>query len=138
MKRVALVGIATVALGCSLGGDPLEPVADLRGGWDYAGTQAVPALTLEGTLTVAVQDGAQVEGSVSWVEQDGLGGTALRAGSLAGTVIGETDVDMEVALADAVRRHVARISANGDTLVGVWAEVGGGLTGTFTAVRQGM
>lgn len=137
MKRFALLGVAAASFGCSLGGDPLGPVADLRGVWIYSGTQAVPALGLEGTLTLAEQSGSQVEGSASWVEEDGLGGTSLRAGSLAGTVIGETDVDMEVALAGAVRRHVARISANGDTLEGVWSDVAGGLSGTFTAVRQG-
>lgn len=129
---------AVMLAGCALSTEPAGPVADLRGMWTYAGTQAVPALDLEGTLNLAEQAGAQVEGTASWVEQDGLGNTALRGGSLAGTVIGVTDIDLEIALADAVRRHVGRISANGDTLQGVWAEVGGGLSGTFTAVRQGL
>lgn len=135
MKREILLAVLTLA-GCDLSTEPAGPVADLRGVWTYAGTQAVPALDLAGTLTLAEQSGAQVEGTASWVEQDGLGNTALRGGSLAGTVIGVTDIDFEVALSAAVRRHVGRIAANGDTLQGVWAEVGGALSGTFTAVRQ--
>ncbi len=138
MRWAALTVAGLIAAGCSLGDGPLGPTADLRGAWSYAGTQAVPALDLSGTLTVVNQSGAQVEGSASWIEQDGLGNTTLRGGSLAGTVIGETDVDLEVAVTGTVRRHVARISANGDTLEGVWAEVGGSLSGTFVAVRQEM
>jgi hypothetical protein len=130
--------VAMLVAGCELSTEPAGPVADLRGVWTYSGTQAVPALDLDGTLTMAEQAGAQVEGTASWVEQDGLGNTALRGGSLAGTVIGVTDIDLEVALSETVRRHVGRISTNGDTLQGVWAEVGGGLSGTFIAVRQEM
>lgn len=135
MTRWAVLGLVSL-VGCSLSTEPLGEVADLRGIWTYTGTQAVPALDFAGTLTLAEQRSAQVEGTASWVEQDGLGNTTLRGGSLAGTVIGITDVDLEVALTDAVRRHVGRISVNGDTLQGVWA--GAGLSGTFTAVRQGM
>lgn len=127
---------AVALIGCSLSTEPLGPVADLRGIWTYAGTQAVPALELSGTFTLEEQAGTQVEGSASWLEQDGLGNTTLRGGALAGAVIGVTDVDLEVSVGDALRRHVGRISENGDTLQGVWAEVGAGLSGTFTAVRQ--
>ena len=72
---------------------------------------------------------------VSLEQSDGLGGITTLAGPLSGRVIELTDADFDVAVAGTDRRHVARISANHDTLVGVWAQVGGGVSGTFRATR---
>lgn len=121
--------------GCSVTTAPEGPVAQLRGVWNYAGNQANPPATLSGTLNVAQQSRDAIEGSLSWTESDGVNAPLLRSGPIAGLVIGMSDVDFEVGLDGTSRRHLARISANGDTLVGVWTTLGGG-SGNFTAIRS--
>lgn len=131
------VMVASFALaGCSVATDPTRVVAEVRGIWTYSGTQASPPATLTGTLNIAQQAGEVIEGSLSWTEADGVNMPVLRSGAMAGIVVASTDVDFEVGLDGASRRHLARISANGDTLVGVWTTVGGGASGNFTAIRS--
>lgn len=110
-------------------------MANVRGVWSYAATQVSPALTLSGTLNVSQQSLDVIEGGLSWSEADGVNAPVFRSGSMAGLVIGETDVDFEVAVDAGSRRHLARISANGDTLVGVWVGTTGSGGGPFTAIR---
>jgi hypothetical protein len=136
-RRVASVlasGLIAVATGCALTTEPSGPVADVRGSWRYVGTQFAPARDLEGILVVTQQRGDIVSGSLSWEERDGLGDIQLKGGAVTGRVIGVEDIDFDVQLAEGVRRHVARIT--GDSLVGVWAAVAGGLSGEFRAERQ--
>lgn len=130
--RPILLGLALVS--CSLGTEPTGPVADVRGTWNFVGTQAAPALDLVGTIEVTQQSNDLISGTVSWEETNGVGGVELKGGALTGRVIGLTDIDFDVILDEGDRRHVGRVTA--DSLVGVWASTGSGLTGEFRAARQ--
>lgn len=137
MPALAFAAMAALAsVGCSLSTEASGPVADVEGAWAYEGTMTPTARDLQGTLLIDRQVEDVIEGTLSWTENDGLGGIVARGGAVAGAVIGFTDIDFDVSIGDEARRHVARISANRDTLVGVWTEVGGGESGTFRAVRQ--
>ncbi len=108
-------------------------VADVRGTWEYTGTQAAPALTLEGAFVVASQSGDVVQGQLSWEERDPVGGSRLEGGPVSGRVIGTADVDFDVLLPSGGRRHVARLVA--DTMRGNWIQLSNGTSGAFTAIR---
>lgn len=131
----ALLSAALLA-GCDTGTEPTGPTADVRGTWAYQGTQATPNLVLVGTLVIAAQTGANVSGSLTWDEQDGFGGSVLKSAPISGRVIGLFDADVDVLASDATRRHVGRISANADTIVGVWIAASNSRNGSFTAVRS--
>ncbi len=135
---VALLALLVVwaALGCAESTAPTGPTADLRGTWVYSGTQASPARELVGTLVVTAQSGAEITGSLTWEERDGLGGVVNRAAALGGRAIGLADTDFDVFDAEATRRHVARVSANADTVDGVWVASSVGRSGSFRAVRS--
>ena len=133
-RRTFLVGAVALG-GCFAATEPDGPVANVRGVWSYTGSQTTPALTLSGTLSVSQQAQDVIEGSLTWSEADGVTAPVFRSGSMAGLVIGETDVDFEVVVDAGSRRHLARISANGDTLVGVWVGSSGSGGGPFVAIR---
>lgn len=136
MRTLALTALSLACIGCSLSTEASGPVADVEGSWAYSGTMTIAARDLQGTLLIDRQVDDVIDGTLSWTENDGLGGIIARGGPVAGAVIGFTDIDFDVSADGEARRHVARISANGDTLVGVWTEVGGAESGTFRAVRQ--
>lgn len=121
------------AVACAFSTEPAGEVADVVGSWQYSGDQTAPALTLEGTLSIAAQSGEMVSGQLSWEEQAPGGGVVLRGGPVSGRVIGTSDIDFDVLLAGTERRHVGRIS--GDTIRGAWVEVASGRNGEFLAVR---
>jgi hypothetical protein len=129
-----IVGVALLS-GCELAGGPSGPFAFLVGTWTYTGTQATPAMTLTGTLTVSDQSDDLILGSLSYEEDDGVGGPVVDGGAVQGRVIGLLDADFDVLLPSGDRRHLARISANGDTLVGEWQQISTGEEGTFRATR---
>lgn len=108
----------------------------MRGSWAYSGTQATPTLELVGTLVVSTQSGREITGSLTWEERDGLGGVQLRSAPISGRVIGMEDTDFDALALDATRRHVARISANGDTIEGIWIATAISRNGGFKAVRS--
>jgi len=114
---------------------PEGPFADLRGTWDFTGQQVAPARELVGTLTISNQTEHEITGSLAFEERDGLGGVVAMAGPVAGVVIKTTDADFDATLAAGARRHLAQLSANGDTLKGAWAQLANGRSGEFTAVR---
>jgi hypothetical protein len=140
VPRPATVAAALAAAGllaaCEGGTGPNGPSADLRGTWAYTGTQTTPPRELVGTFVVLSQSGAEIAGSLTWEERDGLGGVVNRAAPVSGRAIGLFDTDFDVLADDAVRRHVARISANGDTLEGVWIASSISRNGGFRAVRS--
>ena len=136
MKRGALSLAILGSVACIESAGPSGPFAHVQGIWTYSGTQTTPALTLSGTLSITQQSGDVIEGSLTWSESDGIGGPVLRSASVAGVVVGLEDVDFEAALDASSRRHLARISANGDTLVGVWVTPMGGAGGSFLAIRS--
>jgi hypothetical protein len=111
-------------------------VADLLGTWALTGTQTSPAFAISGTLDVESQSRSTIVGAASWTEPDGMGGTVPRGGSLSGLVIETTDVDFDVTVNGEERRHVGRISADQDTIEGVWLQSASGLSGTFKLVRS--
>lgn len=120
---------------CASTTGPSGPTADVRGTWSYSGTQATPSLTLAGTMVITTQNGGSISGSLSWDEQDGLGGSTLHSAPISGRIVGLQDADFDALVPDATRRHVARISANADTMVGVWIASASSRNGSFTAVR---
>lgn len=122
--------------GCTLTSEAEGPFADVVGNWRYTGSQTAPVLSFEGTLAVLQQSGGEISGSLTWTERDALDNLQLRGAQVNGRVIGLEDTDFDVVIPDATRRHVARISANGDTIDGVWASVTSGRSGTFRAVRE--
>lgn len=131
-----VLALAAVAVSsCSLGTEPAGPFTDVVGVWRYTGSQTAPALSLDGTMSILQQSGGEISGSLTWTERDALDNLQLRGAQVAGRVIGLEDADFDVIIPDANRRHVARISANGDTIDGVWAAVPSGRSGTFRAIR---
>lgn len=108
----------------------------MRGTWTYTGTQAAPARELVGTLVVSNQTGGQISGSLTWEERDGVGGVDVKSSPLSGRVIGLEDTDFDALHIDGTRRHVARISANADTMVGAWIATALSRNGSFRAVRS--
>jgi hypothetical protein len=132
-----LASLATLALaGCVLGTGPSGPFADVVGTWTYVGEQTSPALQITGTLTISDQDDDLILGSLAFTTDDGLGGIQADGGAVTGRVIELSDVDFDVLLGTGDRRHVAHISANGDTLSGLWTQAGSGASGEFVATRN--
>lgn len=135
-RCLVLAATALSALACETATDPGGPTVDVRGTWSYSGTQATPSLALSGTLVISTQSGAGVTGSLTWEESDGVGGVALKSAQVSGRVVGTQDADFDALAPEATRRHVARISANADTMVGVWIATAISRNGSFTAVRS--
>lgn len=131
-RTAALLALLTIAA-CSGPTDPAGEVANVRGTWQYSGDQAAPALTLEGTLLINTQDHDVIGGQLSWQEQGAAGGVRSDGGAVTGRVIEDTDIDFDVLMAAAERRHVGRIT--GDTIRGAWIEVSSGRSGNFIAVK---
>jgi hypothetical protein len=123
---------------CESTTDAGGPTVDVRGTWSYTGTQATPNLALAGTLVISTQAGASITGSLTWEESDGVGGVSLKSAQVSGRVVGLQDADFDALATDATRRHVARISANADTMVGVWIATAISRNGSFTAVRSAL
>src|SRR5690606_28645654 len=105
--RRAILWIAVACLACESSTGPNGPVADVAGVWSYSGTQTLPALSLSGTLNISRQSRDVIEGSLGWSETDGVSVPVLKSGSLAGVVVGTTDVDFDVAVDGVSRRHLA-------------------------------
>lgn len=133
-RTSALVFSGLLGLGCDISTDPAVPAKDVRGTWTYVGDQNSPALDLEGSLVISLQNGETIGGTGSWEASDGLGGITFQGGNLTGQVIGDSDVDFDVTLSGGPRRHVARLRA--DTMSGVWVDASGGTSGAFRAVRN--
>lgn len=136
--RIRLRLATAVALSlaaCADSTEPAGPTVNLVGNWAYSGNQATPSLELLGTLVVSSQSGRDISGSLTWEERDGLGGVNLRSAQVTGRVIGLEDTDFDALAVDATRRHVARVSTNGDTIAGVWIATSISRNGSFKAVR---
>lgn len=127
---VALLLAATLA--CDLT-SPEGEAADVRGTWQFVGTQAAPDLDLEGNFSITEQTGQAIAGSATWNETTSGGGVTMVGGPISGRAIGESDVDFDVTLASGTRRFVARLVA--DTIEGAWVQVSTSTNGTFRAVR---
>jgi hypothetical protein len=135
LQCAALTALLAAASACTLGTEAEGPFADVVGTWSYTGTQTAPALSLDGTMSILQQNGGDISGSLTWTERDPLDNLQLRGAQIAGRVIGLEDADFDVVIPEATRRHVARISANGDTIDGVWAALASSRSGTFRAIR---
>lgn len=132
-RRAVAVLVALGLVGCGLS-SATEPVTrSVVGVWEYAGSQAAPATTLEGEIVVASQGAGLFTGTASWEERDGLGGLVSNGGPVMGRVITDSDVDFDVTIGGAVRRHVGRLLA--DTVTGTWVQASTGRSGSFRAVR---
>jgi len=136
LARAGVVAVAVLGLSaCTLGTEAEGPFVNVVGSWSYTGSQTAPALSFDGTMSILQQSGGDITGSLTWTERDALDNLQLRGAQVAGRVIGLEDVDFDVVIPEANRRHVARISTNGDTVDGVWASVASGRSGTFRAIR---
>lgn len=132
MRPAALLLLASV-VACDLT-SPEEDAADVRGTWQFTGTQAAPDLDLDGTFAITEQAGQAIAGSATWNETSvGGGGVTMVGGPIAGRAIGDSDVDFDVTLSSGTRRFVARLVA--DTIAGAWVQVSTSTNGTFRAVR---
>ncbi len=131
MRRLAVVLLAAT-LACDLT-SPQGDAADVRGTWQFTGTQAAPDLNLEGNFAITEQTGQAIAGSATWNETSSGGGVVMVGGPISGRAIGESDVDFDVTLPSGTRRFVARLVA--DTIEGAWVQVSNSTTGTFRAVR---
>ncbi len=131
LSAAAVMAAGTV--GCALPGEPAGVGADVRGAWEFTGTQAAPSATLEGQLTISAQDGDLIAGTAGWDERDAVGVVRPAAGPISGRVIGDSDVDFDVTIGGVTRRHVGRLLA--DTMSGNWVQVSDGRSGSFRAVR---
>ena len=130
---LVLGGVA--AAGCDLSTGPGGPFADVQGTWEFGGQQSAPLRQLTGTLTITTQDNADVTGQLAFESNDGAGGVTIDGGMVVGRVIGLADIDFDVLLASGTRRHVGRISAGRDSLIGAWVNVASGTAGEFLATR---
>jgi hypothetical protein len=135
LHLAALAALTAAVSACTLGTEAEGPFVDVVGTWSYTGTQTAPALSLDGTMSILQQNGGDISGSLTWTERDPLDNLQLRGAQVAGRVIGLEDTDFDVVIPEATRRHVARISANGDTIDGVWAALASSRSGTFRAIR---
>jgi len=134
LHGLALLAGLAFATGCDLLTEPLGTDApDVRGVWQFTGTQVSPALNLFGTISITGQNKADIVGSATWEERDGAGGVQLDGGPLNGRVLSERDIDFDVSLLGGERRMVALIVA--DTMTGDWVQPAANLRGTFRAVR---
>ena len=138
MHSLRTVG-ATVSLlmlaGCALLTEPVEVEApSVVGIWTLTATQSAPALILTGTMMITTQRGAEILGTATWEERDGVGVVALDGGPIAGRFLSSVDLDFDITLASGERRMLAVISA--DTIAGTWAQPSLGRSGTFRAVRS--
>jgi hypothetical protein len=131
--RSRILLAATFLAGCALPTGPDRPAADVRGEWEFTAEQVAPSVTIEGVLRIESQDGDLIVGSASWEERDALGNVQLGGGPVTGRVIGESDVDFDILVGAAARRHVARLDA--DTMAGSWVQPGSSAAGTWRAVR---
>lgn len=133
--RRSVAAVALLALvACDLT-SPEGDAADVRGIWQFTGTQVSPDLDLEGSFSITEQTGQAIAGSATWNETSagGGGGVTMVGGPIAGRAIGNSDVDFDVELPSGTRRFVARLVA--DTITGAWVQVSNSSNGTFRAVR---
>lgn len=130
MRPIAVLLLAAT-LACDLT-SPEGNAADVRGTWQFTGTQAAPDASLEGNFSITEQTGQAIAGSATWNETS-PGGVTMQGGPIAGRAIGESDVDFDVTLSSGTRRFVARLVA--DTIEGAWVQVSTSTNGTFRAVR---
>lgn len=120
--RVLLLALV-ICGACDSATDSGETALQVRGTWTYTSTQSSPPLTIQGTLHVDQQDGADFTGSVVFSERDLQGTIRDRTGQLIGRVIGSSTVDFDVFIEASSRRHVATVIL-GDSMSGTWAQTG--------------
>jgi hypothetical protein len=88
-------------------------------------------------MSFSTQTGAQVGGSVDFVETDARGQQRRVAGPFSGRTVDSTTLDFEVILGAVSRRHVGKVK--GDSLTGTWVEASSDgiptASGTFRSAR---
>lgn len=139
--RLGLALVAAVVSACSSPVAPSSAAASFAGRWTYEAGTADGAVSVSGTLTLAVEGGALTGTLVAdEVAAGGVQGGAPRrlTGLVGGVGRSATEVEFDVLLASGrTRRHVA--SRTGGTLRGTWIETDGAAVtgaGSFVA-RQG-
>jgi hypothetical protein len=123
---------------CAGSTDPGRPGVPMLGAWSYAGQQVAPGTaSLTGSISFSTQTGAQIGGSMDFVETDSRGQQRRIAGPFSGRTVDSTTVDFEVVLGSVSRRHVGKVKA--DSLTGTWVETAGNgaptASGTFRSAR---
>lgn len=139
VMRIVTIFVLVFSLGACAGStDPGRPGVPVLGAWSYAGQQVAPgSASLVGSMSFSTQTGAQVGGSVDFVETDARGQQRRVAGPFSGRTVDSTTLDFEVILGAVSRRHVGKVK--GDSLTGTWVEASSDgiptASGTFRSAR---
>jgi hypothetical protein len=134
--RSVLLGLGCLLGVAACGSDGMDcgTPADIHGSWTYTGTQNAPAATMTGTMALTQPGTCTVAGSLAITVDNGSGTPTDLSGPISGLFLDPTTVDLTADLGGE-RRHIGTVVA--DTISGTWAMTGagGGLSGTFRAVR---
>lgn len=132
-RFLSLLAALVLTAGCEAATGNADAV-NVRGSWNFTGTQASPSLNLVGVLSITAQSGQDIAGTATWDETGAGAGVVVQGGALSGRAIGDADVDFDVSLSSGTRRFVGRVSV--DTIEGVWVQSSAGTNGAFRAVRS--
>jgi hypothetical protein len=138
MRALSVLVFAFSIAACAGSTDPGRAGVPVLGAWSYSGQQVAPgSASLAGAIAFSTQTGAQISGSMDFVETDGRGQQRRVAGPFSGRTVDSTTLDFEVVLGALSRRHVGKVK--GDSLTGTWVESSGDgvptASGTFRSAR---
>jgi hypothetical protein len=138
MRVISVLVFAFSLAACGGSTDPGRAGVPVLGSWSYSGQQVAPgAASLAGSIAFSTQTGAQIGGSLDFLETDARGQSRRIAGPFSGRTVDSTTLDFEVVLGALSRRHVGRVK--GDSLTGTWVESSGdgipSASGTFRSAR---
>jgi hypothetical protein len=138
MRVIAVLVFGLSVAACVGSTDPGRMGVPVLGAWTYAGQQVAPgSASLAGSISFSTQTGAQIGGSIDFVETDSRGQQRRVAGPFSGRTVDSTTLDFEFVLGAVSRRHVGKVK--GDSLTGTWVESSGDgvptASGTFRSMR---
>ena len=140
IRRLFLASTVVFLTACLQPTDTGLSSVSLAGRWQYSALQTgASGGSMNGTLVIAQQSGANFQGSLDVTSTDaGTGEIRSVAGTVSGSAPSVGTLDFDVFLEQQPRRHVAQLA--GDTMSGTWvrlSEGGVSASGTFSARRLG-
>ena len=134
---LASAALALLASGCANAPTDEGPARfPLARDWHYSADQQTPDRTrIEGEIQFTFQSGLRFDGAVDVIETDFLGQGERRTGILSGRFRDSANVEFDLRLDDASRRHVGQVAR--DSILGSWFQTSGTSTarGTFRMSR---